>query len=77
MTRRSALEATALARISSPDSSTTPTAVPPSTRIRATGEDVRSTAPASVAAPAIAIDTAPVPPRGSPHDLKAPSISPM
>ena len=57
--------------------STTPSAVFPRTRILSTLASVRTSTPASRAAPAMAAEIAPVPPRASPHDLKAPSISPM
>jgi hypothetical protein len=49
----------------------------------ATDEDVRHRSlrsdldPAARAAPAMAFEMAPVPPRASPHDRNAPSISPM
>ena len=45
--------------------------------ICATGASVRISTPASRAAPAIAFEIAPVPPREKPHERNAPSISPM
>ena len=75
--RTSRLESTVPASISSPDSRTTPVALPPLTSIRATGASVRISAPSDRAADAMASDTPPVPPRGMPHARNAPSISPM
>src|SRR4029453_13047422 len=73
----STLDATTLAAISSPFSRTTPVARPFFVRMRLTDASVRISTPYSRAAAAIAFETAPVPPRDNPHDLKAPSISPM
>jgi hypothetical protein len=63
--------------ISSPFFSTTPQARPSRTTIFATSVSDLISTPAWRAAPAIASEMAPVPPRAKPHDLKAPSISPM
>ena len=65
------------ARISSPDSSTTPIARPPLTMTLATGASVRISAPSARAALPIALLTPPVPPFGMPQARNAPSISPM
>ena len=58
----SALETTVRAAISVPSSSTTPVARPPRVSMRATGAFVRISAPAAVAALAIAWVIAPMPP---------------
>ena len=63
----SAFESTRPARIRSPPASATPTARPCSTTIRSTGASVRTVAPASRAASAIASVTLPIPPRTKPH----------
>src|ERR1700739_480488 len=59
----STLEETTLQKISSPDFNATPAARPFLTIILSTGASVRTSAPASFAAPAIANEIPPVPPR--------------
>ena len=73
----STLEETTVASISSPPSSTTPTARPSFTLMRSIDTRVRISTPASFAAAAIAFEIAPVPPREKPQERKTPSISPM
>src|SRR5687767_4557862 len=63
--------------ISSPFSRTTPCAWLSRTMMPATAASARISAPASRAAAAMALEIAPVPPRASPHERNAPSISPM
>ena len=63
MRRGSAFEITARAGISSPLASTTPVAAPSFTPTRATSAPVRISAPACLAAEAIAWVNAPIPPR--------------
>ncbi len=60
----SALEITVCAPMLSPDSSTTPEARSPSTKILATGAPARIVAPAALAALASALHSAPMPPLG-------------
>ena len=65
-------------RISSPLSSTTPAARPPSSSTRATRAPVRTVAPCSRAALPIASATAPIPPSWKPQLPRWPSpMSPM
>ena len=75
--RGSTLDAITSAYTQSPFSSTTPVARPRLTKIFETLASVSISAPASLAALAIALEIAPVPPRGNPQDRKAPSISPI
>ncbi len=64
---------TTWARISSPLSSTTPVARPPSTITRATRAPVRISAPWLRAARSIAVETAPMPPSWNPQLPRCPS----
>src|SRR6266568_1743138 len=73
----STLEETTCAEISSPSLRATPQARLFLTRILPTDALVRISTPASRAAPAMAFEMAPVPPRLKPHERNAPSISPM
>ena len=64
---------TTSARSSSPDSSTTPRALPSRTSMRATLASVRTVAPNDSAALRNAPVTPPIPPRGKPHVPSSPS----
>ncbi len=71
--RGCSVDTTTRARISSPFSSTTPAAVPFSTRMRATRAFSRTSAPWLRAAASIALDTAPMPPSWNPQLPRWPS----
>ena len=71
----SAFESTVAASITSPDSSSTPVAAPPSASTRATGASVRISAPASRAASAIIRVTSPMPPGTKPQRRMPPPAS--
>ena len=68
----SALDSTRAASTSSPSSSTTPVARPPSIRTCLTSAPVLISAPASRAASAISAVTVPMPPRTNPHPTPPP-----
>ena len=68
---------TVVASMSSPLASVTPVTRPARVRILATSASVRSSAPNERAAPASALVTPPMPPRGKPHAPACPSVSPM
>ena len=73
-----AVATTMPASTSSPDARVTPATWPPGmTRILATAAPVRISAPNERAAPARALVTPPIPPRGNPHAPAWPSTSPM
>src|SRR3989442_865348 len=72
----SAVETTAFASIVRPPSSRTPTARPPRTWIRSTGERRRISTPRARAAAASASGRAPIPPRTSPQPPTCPSMFP-
>ena len=68
---------TVAALISSPLASVTPETWPLPVRILATSASVLIVAPNDRAAEAMAVATAPIPPRGKPHAPACPSASPM